>query len=143
MAAETLTHFGASAQPFGRPVFREGPRFEGPVDIAEPGKVAVVACLATETHLDGRPKLDRSRIENGNAGAVARAAELRRRTGTANAENRKRPEPEAIGAFITRNHARFGAERYGPFGGRRRREILRRRGNPGLHNIGGECCRRQ
>src|SRR5690606_15523096 len=99
MAAETPAHFEPRAQPVRRPVFGEGARFQRPADITKAPQYDVVALLARQLHLDGRAELERPRVDQRGAAAVAWAAEPCRRAGAAKTENRHWPQDVVLAAL--------------------------------------------
>ncbi len=86
VAAASLTHLAAQAQPRHRPVFSD---LVGIADAAQSVELLLITRVAFADQGDGGAELERANIDDAEAEAVARARKARRRARFPDAEQRQ------------------------------------------------------
>src|SRR3984885_6400840 len=116
-AAKTLANLGAQAQPGHRPVLREATGLDRVIDVSQSIQRGIGRRFALPNQLADWAKLKLAEIKNAEAETVARAEELGRRAGLANAEKRHDGKGKSAlgGAWPGRNDAGLEAYRHRPF----------------------------
>ncbi len=92
MATHALTQLAAQAQPVDRIIFDETTELVCGLDVAKTSQLGIFVALARRDVFERRPGAKIADVEERDARAVARPAKLVDRSGTADRENRDRPQ---------------------------------------------------